>query len=110
MAKMLDFTKAKKPTIPIKLPDETILHIYGPTKAMLEELLDLDNVLEKAVDNDKESIDALYDFVARCMSHNKLGQKITSEMLEGMEFDVSDLIRFAHGYAGFIAELKTAKN
>ena len=110
MAKMLDFSKAKKPTLPIKLPNETTLHLYGPTKAMLEELLDLDDVLEKAVTEDRESIDALYDFVARCMSHNKTRQTITSEMLADMEFDVSDLIRFAHGYAGFIAELKSEKN
>lgn len=110
MAKMLDFTKAKKPTMPIKLPDETILHIYGPTKDMLEELLSLDDVLNAAVNDDVESINTLYDFVARCMSHNKFGKMITSEMLEKMKFDVSDLIRFAHGYAGFIAELKSAKN
>ena len=110
MAQMLDFTKAKKPTLPVKLPDGTTLHLYGPTKAMLEELISLDVALEKAVDNDRESIDMLYDFVARCMSHNKSRQIVTSENLADMEFDVSDLIRFAHGYAGFIAELKSEKN
>ncbi len=109
MAKMLDFSKAKKPTLPVKLPDETVVHVYAPTKAMLEEFIALDADLNKAVNDDRESIETLYEFVARCLSHNKLGRVITSEML-GEQLDVSDLILFARSYADFIAELKNAKN
>lgn len=109
MAKMLDFSKAKKPTLPVKLPDETVVHVYAPTKAMLEEFIELNDALDKAVNDDRESIEMLYDFVARCLSHNKLGRVITSEML-GEQLDVGDLILFAQTYASFIAELKNAKN
>lgn len=109
MAKMLDFSKAKKPTLPVKFPDETIVHIYAPTKAMLEEFIELDTTMDKAIDNDHESVEVLYDFVARCLSHNKLGRVITPEYV-GEQLDVGDLIVFARGYADFIAELKNGKN
>lgn len=109
MAKILDFSKAKKPTLPVKLPDETVVHVYAPTKAMLEEFIELNDALDKAVNDDRESIEMLYDFVARCLSHNKLGRVITPEML-GEQLDVGDLILFAQTYASFIAELKNAKN
>ncbi len=109
MAKMLDFSRAKKPTLPVKFPDETIIHIYAPTKAMLEEFLELDTTLKKAADNDQESLNELYSFVARCMSHNKLGRAITPEYI-GEQLDVGDLIMFARSYADFIAELKNGKN
>lgn len=109
MAKMLDFSKAKKPTLPVKLPDETLIHVYAPTKAMLEEFVNLDAALGKAANNDQESIDLLYDFIARCLSHNKTGRVINAETL-GDQLDVGDLILFANTYASFIAELKNGKN
>ena len=109
MAKMLDFSRAKKPTLPVKFPDETIVHIYAPTKAMLEEFIELNATLEKAANSDRESMDVLYDFVARCLSHNKLGKVITPEYV-GEQLDVGDLIVFARAYADFIAELKNGKN
>lgn len=109
MAKMLDFSKAKKPTLPVKFPDETVIHIYAPTKAMLEEFIELDVALKKAAESDQESLDTLYDFVARCMSHNKFGREITPEYV-GEQLDVCDLIVFARSYADFIAELKDGKN
>lgn len=109
MAKMLDFSKAKKPTLPVKFPDETIVHVFAPTKAMLEEFIELDVTLKKAADSDRESVEVLYDFVARCLSHNKLGRVITAEYI-GEQLDVGDLIVFARSYADFIAELKNGKN
>ena len=109
MAKMLDFSKAKKPTLPVKLPDETVIYVYAPTKAMLEEFVELNTALNKAVNDDAESIEVLYDFVARCLSHNKTGRIVSSEML-GEMLDVGDLILFARAYANFIAELKNGKN
>lgn len=109
MAKMLDFSKAKKPTLPVKLPDETLVHVYAPTKAMLEEFVALDVALGKAANDDPESVNLLYDFVARCLSHNKTGRIIKPETL-GEQLDVGDLILFANTYAKFIAELKEGKN
>jgi hypothetical protein len=109
MAKMLDFSRAKKPTLPVKFPDETVVHVYAPTKAMLEEFVELNVTLEKAANDDRESVAVLYDFVARCLSHNKLGRVITAEYI-GEQLDVGDLIIFARSYADFIAELKNGKN
>ena len=109
MTKMLDFTRAKKPTLPVKMPDGTILHVFAPTKRMLEEFIDLDKDLNNALNDDVESIATLYDFVARCLSNNKAGITIDCESLADV-FDVGDLIVFARGYAGFIADLKNEKN
>lgn len=108
MAKMLDFSKAK-PTLPIKFADESVIHVYTPTKAMLEELVDLDGPMDKATHNDRESINVLYDVAARFMSRNKIGREITPKYVEDM-LDIGDLIVFFKAYAAFIAEIKSEKN
>lgn len=108
MAKMLDFSKAK-PTLPIKFADESVIHVYAPTKAMLEELLELDETMNKAAHNDRESITSLYEIGAHFMSRNKTGRELSPKYVEDM-LDVGDIILFFRAYATFVAELKAEKN
>lgn len=109
MATMLDFSKAKKPTLPIKLPDDTIVHVYTPSKRMLEELLNVKDQLDGATQNDPDSINQLYDIAARLMSNNKTNRQMTGDDLGAM-LDVGDIVTFFRVYTEFISELSTAKN
>lgn len=109
MAKMLDFTKAKKPTMSIKLPDESTIQVYTPSKAMLEELVGIKDQLDEAIRDDRESLDELYNIAAKMMSNNKLGRKFTAEKVAEM-LDVSDIVLFFRAYTEFIAELSKEKN
>ena len=109
MAKVLDFSKAKKPTLPVKLPDESTVFVCVPTKGMLEELVGIKDQLDDVVQNDRESLDVLYGLVAKMMSNNKDGRKLTAEEVAEM-LDVSDVVLFFHAYTEFIAELSKEKN
>lgn len=109
MAKMLDFSKAKKPTMQVKLPDESSVYLYTPSKGQLEELLEAKEQLESVADDDRESLDQLYDIASRMMSNNKAGREISSDELAGM-LDISDIVVFFRAYTEFVAEYSSVKN
>lgn len=109
MSTVLDFSKAKKPTLPIKFPDNSMIHVYTPSKRMLEQMLDIKDQLDGAARNDPDSINQLYDIAARLMSNNKTGKQIAADWL-GEMLDVSDIVTFFRVYSEFIAELSAAKN
>lgn len=109
MAKMLDFSKAKKPTLPIKFDDGTMIHVYTPSKAEFDEMTDAQEYFDTALEGDRESLQRLYDITARLMSNNKTGREITVDKLAGY-LDVSDLVLFFRAYAQFISEVITEKN
>ena len=109
MAKMLDFSKAKKPTMPVKFDDGSMIHIYTPAKGEIEEMLDAQEYFNGALEGERESIYKLYEITARLMSNNKMAREITVEELAGY-IDVSDIVVFFRGYSEFIAEQTNAKN
>lgn len=110
MAKMLDFTKAKKPSLPIKFDDGSMVHVYTPSKAEFAEMTEAKEYFDAAIDdNDEESTRKLYEITARLMSNNKTGRVITADELEKY-IDVSDIVLFFRGYSEFIAEIIDAKN
>ena len=109
MAKMLDFTKAKKPTLPIKFEDGSMVHVYIPSKADYEEIAEAKEYFDAAIDNDDESTDKLYEITARLMSNNKTGRVITGEQLMTY-LDIGDLVVFFRAYTDFIAEAINEKN
>ena len=108
MAKMLDFTKTRKPTLPIKLSDDLMVHVYTPSKALLEEMIDAQDQIGNMA-NDMESVDQFYDLVARLMSNNKTGRKLTGEEISDL-LNVDDLIVFFYAYTEFISEQTNSKN
>lgn len=109
MATVLDFSKAKKPTLPIKFPDNSVIHVYTPSKRMLEQLLSIKDQLDGAAQNDPDSINQLYDIAARLMSNNKTGRQMTGDKL-GEMLDVGDIVTFFRVYTEFINELSAVKN
>lgn len=110
MAKMLDFRKSKKPTLPVTLDDDLVVNIYTPDKALLEELLDAQNDIRSlSDDNDREKLDALYDMCARIMSNNREKREFDTEEIEEY-FDTRDVVRLIRAYTEFVAEVSNAKN
>lgn len=109
MAKMLDFTKAKKPTLPIKFDDGSMIYVFTPGKAEFEEMTDAQSYFDTALDGDIEALNRLYGITARLMSNNKTGRKIKVEEISE-SFDVGDVILFFRGYTEFISEVIAEKN
>ncbi len=109
MAKMLDFSKAKKPTLPIKFDDGSMIHIYTPSKSEYEELGEAKEYFDAAIDDDAESTTKLYEITARLMSNNKTGRVITADELASY-IDIGDMVVFYRAYTDFIAEAVTEKN
>lgn len=109
MAKMLDFSKSRKPTLPIKLDDGSMIYVYTPSKGEIEEMLDASEYFNSALDGDRDAMDRLYELTARLMCNNKMGREITSEELAGY-FDITDIVVFFRGYSEFISEVTKEKN
>ena len=113
MAKSLDFNKVKKQFLTITLADEknTTLMIGTPTKAIMDDLMILQNSMSAVSDNEtnNEATDDLYNACARVMSRNKAGVKITKEFLSEI-FDFEDIILFFTAYMEFIDEVIASKN
>lgn len=109
MAKMLDFTKAKKPTLPIKFEDGSMVHVYTPSKAEYDELAVAQEYFATAIDDDAESSEELYKITARLMSNNKTGRVLAADELKTY-LDIGDLVVFYRAYTDFITEAINEKN
>ena len=113
MSKPLNFNNVKKKYLTVTLADEkkTTLMIGTPTKAVMDDLLLLQDSLDTLSDEDT-SIDVtndLYQACARIMNRNKGGIEITKEYLENL-FDFEDIIIFFNAYMDFISEVTGEKN
>lgn len=108
--KSLDFNTLKKSYFTVTLPDEkcTKLMIKVPVKKMFDEFIAMERTL-KNVESEETALDEIYELVAKLMSNNKTGVKITPAMVEEM-FDFEDIIIFIQAYADFIGNIANAKN
>lgn len=109
MAKMLDFSKAKKPTLPVKFDDGSMVHVYTPSKIQFDEMTEAQEYFDQALEGDRGAMDRLYDITATLMSNNKTGREIAVDELAGY-LDVSDIVLFFRAYAQFISEVIAEKN
>lgn len=113
MAKALNFNNVKKTYLTVTLADEdnTTLMIGTPTKAIMDDLVALQDSLEGISDEEAsiEATEELYGACAKLMSRNKGGIKISKEYLEEV-FDFEDIIIFFNAYMDFIAEVTGGKN
>lgn len=110
MAKVLDFNEIKKQYFTVKLADDkgTTLLICTPTKGILDEFLTMKDSLSADAMED-EALTELYSIVAKIMSRNKAGIKITKEKVSAL-FDFEDVLIFIRAYAEFIGEIANSKN
>lgn len=104
--KALDFNTVKKNYWKVTLPDEekTRLDIMTPTKKMVEEMGEILGLMNETVENPNDTeLVIFYEFVAKCMSRNKQGVKVTGKQL-GEFLDFEDLAIFLDSYTDFINE------
>lgn len=113
MAKTLNFNNVKKTYLTVTLADEnnTTLMIGTPTKAMMDNLVALQDSLTSVSEEEAstEATDELYSECANLMSRNKAGIKITKEFLVNV-FDFEDIVIFLNAYMEFITEVTSGKN
>ena len=114
MSNTLDFNTITKQYLTVVLPDEknTRLLITTPTKSLLEELSQIEQKFKgtgASDDSMDQALGDLYDLIARVMSRNKAGVKITKEDLEKC-LDFEDIIIFFKSYLAFVKGIKASKN
>lgn len=113
MAKALNFNKVKKTYLTVTLADEdnTTLMIGTPTKAIMDDLVALQDSLENVSEEEAniEATDELYGACAKLMSCNKGGVKISKDFLEEI-FDFEDIMIFFNAYMDFVGEVTGGKN
>lgn len=103
----LNFKNRKKQYFNVVLPDDTKLSVMLPTKAMMENLWDLQK--EMKTDPSAVSIDDMYEMCARFLSRNKEEIEITTEQLtELLEFE--DIVTFIREFSQFMNNIFSAKN
>lgn len=111
--KSLNFNNVKKTYLTVTLADEnnTTIMIGTPTKAIMDDLVLLQSVLETISEDDAnvDATDELYSACAKVMSRNKGGIKISKEFLEEI-FDFEDIMIFFNAYMDFITEVTSGKN
>lgn len=93
--------------------DQTTLHVKIPTRDMYREMLSMATALDKVEDGDKDSIEFLYDFVARALSCNREHIRITPDemMPEGKyHMDLEDVLLVFGAYVDFITTVTNVKN
>lgn len=108
MAKPLNFNNLKKKYLTVTLPDDkkTTLMIGTPTKAIMDDLVLLQDSLATLSDNEAnvEATNDLYTACAKVMSRNKAGVQVEKEYLENI-FDFEDVMIFFNSYMEFIDEV-----
>ena len=109
MTKSINFKTRKKDFLTVTFPDDTVIFIGTPTKAIFSALTTMQNELKDVNDTSDESLDSLYDACAVIMSRNKTGKKITREYLESV-LDFEEIIALFNLYMEFIGDLSTSKN
>lgn len=113
MSQSLNFNNVKKQFLTITLADEknTTLLVGTPTKAIMDDLMVLQNSMKAVNDNESniEATEDLYNACARVMSRNKAGVKITKEYLAEI-LDFEDITIFFSAYMNFIDEVIASKN
>lgn len=111
--KPLNFNKVKKTYLTVTFSDEdnTTIMIGTPTKAIMDDLLELQDELNNINEDetDLDSTDNLYSACAKVMSRNKGGIKISKEFLEEI-FDFEDITIFFDTYMKFIDEVTNGTN
>lgn len=111
MSKPLDFTKMKKKYLTVTLADKnsTVLMIGSPTKAIMDDLQALEELIGDTGDDNTEITEGLFDACARVMSRNKDNIEITKDFLSEI-FDFEDIVIFFNAYMEFVKEVIGEKN
>lgn len=99
---MLDFTKANKKFLNIKMIDGKTILVKMPTKKVFDLLLSIEENLKTLTTDNKQQVEELFDLAAEVLSNNLKNEKIESEYLSSINFDVEDVTIFLNSYESFM--------
>ena len=109
----LNLNTVKRPTLDLTMMDEeqTLLRVKIPTLDMFKEMQNMSSALDGVEDGDKDSVDALYEMLARLLSCNRDRIKVTATELRGKyNIDLESAILVFRAYVDFITSILNAKN
>lgn len=109
----LNLNTVQRPTLDLTLMDEeqTVLRVKMPTLDMFKEMQNTASALDGVEDGDKDSVDALYEMLAKLLSCNRDRIKVTATELRGKyNIDLESAILVFRAYVDFITSITRAKN
>ena len=109
----LNLNTVQRPTLDLTLMDEeqTLLRVMMPTLDMFKEMSGMSSAIDGVEDGDKESVEALYEMLAKLLSCNRDHIKVTAAELRGKyKIDLESAILVFRAYMDFISSIIKAKN
>lgn len=113
MAKVLDLNSVQESILDLTLQDEarTVVHLDFPSEALVQELEAMEGELNKLKDGSVDSINLVYDLLARLISCNFDGFKTTGpELREKYRMTIYSAIKVYKAYISVIEEVSNLKN
>ncbi|MCD7800678.1 MAG: hypothetical protein LUG94_05660 [Ruminococcus sp.] len=106
--KEFNFKSRKKEYFKITLPNDKVLFITTPTKAMASKIIDIYKDFDQK-HADESMIPDLYNLASMTMNSNKDNVKIsTEELIETIE--LADILEYLDNYMQFVTEQTSQKN
>lgn len=97
---MLDLSAIKVEYLDVKLPDETVLHLKKPTKAMYDWLVSIGRELKNLKDEELE--EKTYEYATRILNRNNTARVFSISNTKMMPVEMCDLLvmeytKWVHG-------------
>jgi len=97
---MLDFSKAKKRFMQIKMIDGKNILVRMPTKKIFEKLMDMESLMKSLDIDNLGAVDQIYIIASEILSNNMKGEQIPVEYLSEL-MDIEDITMLMESYIGF---------
>lgn len=109
----LNLNTVQRPTLKLTLMDEeqTVLRVKVPTLDMFKEMQSMASSLKGVESGEQESVDTLYEVLARLLSVNRDYRKVTADELRNKyNVDLESAIIVFKAYMDFISAIANGKN
>lgn len=99
---MIDLAKIKRKYYQIRLENGKILRIKPPTRTLMLELMEFENIEEKT---ESQAIEKLYELMTGIFNHNDNNIKFTKNKIERMIEEPTTLIYILQDYLNYSFEI-----
>lgn len=97
---MLDLSALERPTLDIKLPDETIVKLYPAKKKLIDRMIHVKEA--------EDTVSELYSITAELLSYNTEGRAFALDDVS--EWDIGIVAALFGAYTKFIAAVQKRPN
>ena len=80
-----------------------------PKKSTFEKMQEISDLDEEEIDG-KEVYKTMLSLMAKILSNNKNGERITAEYLESEEYDIEEIVAYINDYGDFVNSIKNNPN